>query len=145
MKTESFRTEGKKPKFDLRQRRSVSLQATHDPTFNCIQCVMFFQCAVSSRNKWKPLHALLIVDQQALTKTVHVFGCMDPLRALTIQHQACLIYKEHTVDVSTGNGYFPGEAASGDSRIQGAKNIFVRGDYRYKVRCEQWKGFEMLS
>lgn len=49
------------------------------------------------------------------------------------------------MDVSTGNGYFPGEAASGDSRIQGAKNIFVRGDYRYKVRCEQWKGFEMLS
>lgn len=51
MKTENFRTEGKKPKFDLRQRRSVSLQATQDPTFNCIQCVMFFQCAVSSRNK----------------------------------------------------------------------------------------------
>lgn len=47
------------------------------------------------------------------------------LRALAIQDQACMIYREHTVDVSTGNGYFPGEAASGDSRIQEAKNIFV--------------------
>lgn len=67
------------------------------------------------------------------------------LRALAIHDQACLIYREHTVDVSTGDGYFPGEAASGDSRIQEAKNIFVRGDYRYKVGCEQWKGFEMLN
>ena len=50
------------------------------------------------------------------------------LRALAIRNQACLIYREHTVDVGTGNGYFPGEAASGDGRIQEAKNIFVRGD-----------------
>lgn len=52
------------------------------------------------------------------------------LEALAIPHPACLIYREHNVDVSTGNGYFPGEAASRDSRIQEAKNIFVRGDYR---------------
>lgn len=46
---------------------------------------------------------------------------------------------------ATGNAYFPGEAASGDSRIQEAKNIFVWGDYRYKVGCEQWRRFEMLN
>lgn len=67
------------------------------------------------------------------------------LRALAIQDRACLIYREHTVDVSTGNGYFPRGAASGDGRIQEAKNIFVRGDYRYEVGCEQWKDFEMQN
>lgn len=67
------------------------------------------------------------------------------LRALAIQDQARLIYREHTADVSPGNGYFPGEAASGDSRIQEAENIFVRGDYRYNVGCEQWKGFKMQN
>lgn len=67
------------------------------------------------------------------------------LRALAIQNQACLIYREHTADVSAGDGYFSGEAASGDSRIQEAKNIFVGGDYRYKVGCEQRNGFEMLN
>lgn len=51
-------------------------------------------------------------------------------RALAIQDQACLIYREHNVDVSTGNAYFPGEAASGDGGIQEAKNIFVSSDYR---------------
>lgn len=58
------------------------------------------------------------------------------LRALAIQKRACLIYREHTVDVRAGDGYFSGEAASGDSRIQEAKNIFVGGDYRYKVGWE---------
>jgi len=57
------------------------------------------------------------------------------LMALAIHSRACLIYGEHTVDVSSGNVYFPGDAASGDNRIHEAKNIFVRGDYRYKARC----------
>lgn len=38
-----------------------------------------------------------------------------------------------------------GKQPVGTGRIQEAKNIFVRGDYRYKVRCEQWEGFEMLN
>lgn len=48
-------------------------------------------------------------------------------RALAIQDQACLIYRGHTVDVSAGNGYFPGEAASGGGRIHEAKNTYLRG------------------
>lgn len=39
------------------------------------------------------------------------------LGALANQDQACLIYREHTVDVSTRNGYFPWEAASRDGKI----------------------------
>lgn len=52
------------------------------------------------------------------------------LTDLAISQPVCLIYGEHNTDVSLGNGYFLGEAASRDSRIQGAKNIFVRGEYR---------------
>lgn len=47
------------------------------------------------------------------------------LGALANQDLACLIYREHTVDVSTRNAYFPWEAASGDSKILEAKNIYL--------------------
>lgn len=63
--------------------------------------------------------------------------------ALAIHDRPRLIYRERPVDVSLGNGYFPWEPASGDNRMQEAKNIFVRGDYRCKIWREQ--DFEMLN
>lgn len=48
--------------------------------------------------------------------------------ALAIHDRPSLIYRERTVDVSSGNGYFPWEPASGDNRMQEAKHIFARGD-----------------
>lgn len=67
-----------------------------------------------------------MVDQDT-SKTVHVFG---PHKDLAIPQPTCLIYGEHNAGVSLGDGCFLGEAASRDGRIQGAKNIFARGDYR---------------
>lgn len=54
--------------------------------------------------------------------------------ALAIHDRACLIYREHTVDVSCGSGYFPREPAGGDNKsARRQKNIFVGGDYRCKI------------
>lgn len=65
------------------------------------------------------------------------------LMALAIHKQACLIYGEHSTDVRSRNGYFPGDQANGDDRIQEAKNIYVRSYYRYRVLCDEWGSFEM--
>lgn len=79
--------------------------------------------------------------QRALAETVHLSGTADPRGPWQFWSRFHLIYREHSVDVSAGNGYFPGEAASGDDRTQAAKNTSIcvcqRGDYRCNVTAER--------